>query len=733
MARHLELGDMSREHVLAAAFRLLDLGLFRVGGETYATDNGSFGLATVERRHVRVGAEGISFDYVAKSGKRRRIVLQDEQCAKVVTTLKRRRDDGEGGEDLLAWRVADGGRTRWRDVTSSDINDYVHEVVGPDTSAKDFRTWHGTVLAARSLAVAGEAAEMSKTRRTRAVAAVMREVAEHLGNTPSVARASYVDPRVVDLWEDGIAITPVVEALGADGAADVTPGERSEDAQEALERAVLELLTLPPLKAQATLRRTARRWPPGRSRGAATGPWPEATPRRDRRRPPSRTGRRRAGACRRAAGRRGRVGPGRASTTRTCCSARSWASSASFFSARRRTKPMPGSPSTMSRRSCTVSSRACTSGPTWSSWRSIGRTSPSSRCSISGSRSTRPTAASTSWVPTESTSRRTTGSGLLGDRGDLAERGQGALEQRQRLPREGRQLLQGGPGLVDQRQGAVHHGRDPLDQRHGPVEQGHRPVQQGQRPVQQRERLLGQRQRAVGQRLDEVDEQGRPLHQALGGTRGGRGRRRHGLDVLDLLGGGRGHAGHGDDRELDVGDDHAGPGHEGLGLAGDPVDARDQPLGPAEQGVGASHQPEGGGHELGARRDELGEEAVGAGDQGGPAREGAHTPMVRGGNHDLQQPLRSCIPDLRFPPRTTVLVPVGTGGKPPGRAGSPGRTVSVSWVTRASRSRDRRAAGRGLSAGEGPVTASETAAADVDRVASGRHETVTAPLTPPDM
>ena len=255
VAEHLALGDLSREHVLATAFRLLDLGLFRVGGETYATDNGSFGLATVERRHVRVGAEGITFDYVAKSGKRRRIVLQDEQCAKVVRTLKRRRDTGD---DLLAWRVEGGGATRWRDVTSSDINDYVHEIVGPGTSAKDFRTWHGTVLAARALAVSGEAAELTKARRSRAVATVMREVSEHLGNTPSVARASYVDPRVVDLWEDGVSIAPVVQALGAEGAADVTPGERSEEAQEALERAVLELLTLPPVKAQATLRRTAR-------------------------------------------------------------------------------------------------------------------------------------------------------------------------------------------------------------------------------------------------------------------------------------------------------------------------------------------------------------------------------------------------------------------------------------------------------------------------------------------
>ncbi len=270
---HLGRGDMSREHVLAAAFRLLDLGLFRVGGESYAADNGSFGLATLRRQHVKVTDEGITFDYTAKHGQRRRLVLQDESCAEVVRTLKRRRDRSE---ELLAWRTVEGGRTRWRDVTSGDVNDYVQEVVGPDTTAKDFRTWHATVLAARALADAGPAEDLSRTRRARTVTAVMREVSEHLGNTPSVARASYVDPRVVDLWEDGISIAPVVTALGAEGSADVAPGERTEDAQDALERAVLELLTLPPLKAQVRLQRTARQVAKGpaarrrdRSRGAA--------------------------------------------------------------------------------------------------------------------------------------------------------------------------------------------------------------------------------------------------------------------------------------------------------------------------------------------------------------------------------------------------------------------------------------------------------------------------------
>jgi DNA topoisomerase IB len=142
-----------------------------------------------------------------------------------VGTLKRRHGGGAG---LLAYR---DGR-QWRDVTSDDINAYVKELVGGDVSAKDFRTWHGTVLAA--VALAGKLEDRaSPTKRKRAVATAMKEVAESLGNTPAVARSSYVDPKVVRQYEAGETIEEALE--------DTRPG-RSESTRRKVEAAVLDLL-----------------------------------------------------------------------------------------------------------------------------------------------------------------------------------------------------------------------------------------------------------------------------------------------------------------------------------------------------------------------------------------------------------------------------------------------------------------------------------------------------------
>ncbi len=247
-------GDLSREHVLGVAFRLLDRGLFRVGGEGYAADNGSYGLATVLRDHARVSGDEVTFDYVAKSGKDRHVVVADADVASAITTLKRRAGDGE---ELLAYRVQESP-VKWRDLTSDDINGYIQMVVQPDATAKDFRTWHGTVIAAHALAGADAAEDLSPTARKRVVASVMREVAAQLGNTPAVARASYVDPRVVDLWEDGVTIEPVVDALG-EHAEDLSPSARDAAVQAALEQAVVDMLTQAPDVREARLRRDARR------------------------------------------------------------------------------------------------------------------------------------------------------------------------------------------------------------------------------------------------------------------------------------------------------------------------------------------------------------------------------------------------------------------------------------------------------------------------------------------
>jgi DNA topoisomerase I len=219
---------LTRDRVLACTFRLLDLGFFRVGGEDYAEENGTFGLSTLRREHVRVGTGGrMTFDYVAKSGVRRSVVLHDEAAHAVVAALARGRAPDE---HLFRYRAGRG----WHDVTSADVNDYVREQLG-DASAKDFRTWHATVLAAVALAVSVRTVS-SATARRRAVARAMSEVSGYLGNTPTVCRASYVDPRLVDLFHDGRTIESALSRIG-EGAAPDAPAT-----QGAVERAVLRLL-----------------------------------------------------------------------------------------------------------------------------------------------------------------------------------------------------------------------------------------------------------------------------------------------------------------------------------------------------------------------------------------------------------------------------------------------------------------------------------------------------------
>lgn len=219
-----------RERVLAAAVRLLDIGYFRVGGEQYADENDTYGVATLLREHVSRKRDALVFDYPAKHSKRRIIAVHDDLLLGIVPSLKRRRG---GGAELLAWKV----RTEWVDVRSSDVNAYIKEIAGGEFSAKDFRTWSATVLAA--VGVATE--EMSGHGPTRAgVNRVIKEVAEAIGDTPAVCRSSYIDPQVIDRFWDGVTIRPTLEKLHADALdghlADVT----GWDTRDALEDAVLD-------------------------------------------------------------------------------------------------------------------------------------------------------------------------------------------------------------------------------------------------------------------------------------------------------------------------------------------------------------------------------------------------------------------------------------------------------------------------------------------------------------
>jgi DNA topoisomerase IB len=229
--RHLGQRGLVRERVLAAAIQLIDLGFFRPGGEEYAAENGSFGLATIRRDHVAVSGGQIVFTYPGKAARHQEQAVAEDQVCAVVGSLKRRRS---GGDRLLVYR---SGR-RWHDVTASDINDYLREVSGGEFTAKDFRTWHATVLAAVGLAVS-EGAVTAAARR-RAIARVCQEVASYLGNTPAVARASYIDPRVISLYQEGKTIAASLGGLGKEN----TFGDLATAGHA--ERAVLRLLSAAP-------------------------------------------------------------------------------------------------------------------------------------------------------------------------------------------------------------------------------------------------------------------------------------------------------------------------------------------------------------------------------------------------------------------------------------------------------------------------------------------------------
>jgi DNA topoisomerase-1 len=196
-----ETPPLDRERVLAAAVRLLDLGFFRVGSERYARDNHTYGLTTLQRGHVRVDGDVVHFDYTAKEHRHRVVEVTDPAVADVVRRLLARDDPGP---DLLAWQLPDG---RWQRVHSAHVNSYVHALTGIDATAKQFRTWAGTVLAAAALG----GAEHEERSRSALVAAI-KATSRLLGNTPAVARASYVHPAVVEAFEQGRTAEAAVRA-----------------------------------------------------------------------------------------------------------------------------------------------------------------------------------------------------------------------------------------------------------------------------------------------------------------------------------------------------------------------------------------------------------------------------------------------------------------------------------------------------------------------------------------
>jgi DNA topoisomerase I len=223
--RDIALDGLPRERALACAARLLDLGFFRIGGEEYAEENESYGLATILREHVRIEGDEMVFDFPAKSNQRRIQSIRDTAAREAIEAMRRRRS---GPPDLIVFRE---GRA-WRDVRSTDINDYLREQMGDGFSAKDFRTWHGTVLAAVELAREGP--PKTKGGGESAIRAAVKRVAERLGNTPAVCRSSYIDPRVLDSFRDGSTIA-LPNGMG--------DGALSERRRLTIEKRVLALIS----------------------------------------------------------------------------------------------------------------------------------------------------------------------------------------------------------------------------------------------------------------------------------------------------------------------------------------------------------------------------------------------------------------------------------------------------------------------------------------------------------
>ncbi len=193
---HLDDAGLSRTRVLAAALRLVDLGLFRAGGEEYARTNGSVGLATAQREHVVVRKGSVVLSFQAKSGVMFSQEIEDPSVCEVVRALVRRKDPSG---QLLAWW--EPGERAWKGVRSDQLNVFLREVAKQELTVKDFRTWHASVL--MSMTLADEPPDVGHTRRQRVIATAYKQVAEVLHNTPAVTRSAYVDPRVIDLWQAG--------------------------------------------------------------------------------------------------------------------------------------------------------------------------------------------------------------------------------------------------------------------------------------------------------------------------------------------------------------------------------------------------------------------------------------------------------------------------------------------------------------------------------------------------
>jgi DNA topoisomerase-1 len=183
---------------MAAILRILSTCFLRPGSQVYASENGSFGLATLRRRHVKVKGHIVEFDFTGKSGVQQQSQLKDRQVSRIIRTLLK-----HPSREVFKYQNGDG---QFVNVTRHHINNYIREVMGENFSAKDFRTWAGTLVCASALARMGAEIVDGGASRKRTVVKAIKETANTLGNTPAVCRSSYICPEIINQFEKGKVI-----------------------------------------------------------------------------------------------------------------------------------------------------------------------------------------------------------------------------------------------------------------------------------------------------------------------------------------------------------------------------------------------------------------------------------------------------------------------------------------------------------------------------------------------
>lgn len=227
VARDMRRPGFGRERVMACILRILATCFMRPGSEVYASENGSYGIATLRPKHVKVKGDTVQFDFRGKSGVRQYRELKDRQVAKVVRALLKQR-----APEVFKYRNDEG---KFVDIKRHQINVYIKEVMGDSFSAKDFRTWAGTLICACALARASVDLKDSTTGKKKKIVEAVKETAMMLGNTPAVCRSAYISPVVLDSFERGRVIDQYFETV------EDLVGHRGVHLHQA-ERALLRLL-----------------------------------------------------------------------------------------------------------------------------------------------------------------------------------------------------------------------------------------------------------------------------------------------------------------------------------------------------------------------------------------------------------------------------------------------------------------------------------------------------------